>query len=225
MKIFSIADGNITLDSIKKKLKSPIKSISIEYSPDGDEVELGTRIQEHEKLEECTLFKMAYQYLDKYTDFDGRITSVTKTNSVKFTFIQAKSTYLIMFGKNANRMAEKMSKIVFAKIENPIRSCQIRSSDMDEFLKKNSHEMIRCNWSGLRYPTITKAMLNGRGIEDSKLFKEFDDNGQKHGIFVTLHTLDATLTMNQESSLHFYKPSSIDEQIRLTRDHILPICR
>ena len=140
--IFQVVSRDETLQHIKQMLKKNRQpDVQIVNDPQGNDIELRTTIERvrnlNDKYGDNIFASLKYDFTDDYVDRDGNHKSVTKSNTVEFAFISG-SIYLLVFtSKNeANKIAEKISRIIYNQKDDPILSCQIRAPNMEKFIDK-----------------------------------------------------------------------------------------
>lgn len=228
--IFQVVSRSETLQNIEKLLKKNKKPfIKTITNPEGEEIDLKTTItnvkQQSSNNGVCVSSLLKYDFTDDYEDGEGKQRSVIKTNKVNFVFVSG-SIYLLVFTSKseANKIAEKISKIIYNQSNNPILSCQIRSPSMEKFIEKHNPKILSCSWKELNIPTLGNASISGTGIEESNDFKRFDVHGSKNSIRLQIPNKGVTLSMNRNASVHFFTKHSVLEQIDFIQKHILKIC-
>ena len=228
--IFQVVIKSETLQNIenllKKKRKPHVQTMS---GPQGEDIELRTTIERVKKQSgeygNSVSASLKYDFIDEYVDRDGKRKSVTKASTVEFVFISG-SIHLLVFTRRseANKITEKISRIIYNQKEEPILSCQIQARNMERFIIEHNPRILSCSWKELNIPTLGHASISGTGIEGSHDFRRFDDHGVKHSVRLQIPSKGVTLSMNRNASVHFFTKQDVSEQIAFIKKHVLQIC-
>lgn len=231
IKIFQVVDQTKTLQDIVKILKRQKPDVKKTLNSQGEEVDLHTTIDLVKEKQNSTygtgvFASIKYDYLDNYTDRDGKQQSIIKSKIVDFAFISG-SVWLLIFTRESesDKIATKISRIIYNQQEDPVLICQIFPHEMNGFLNKHPHSLKRCNWDGVNLPNLNKVNFLGTDMGDSADYNRFDSHGQKNSLMVFLHRFGITISLNRQASIHFYSKQTKDEQINFIVTHILPMCR
>ena len=228
--IFEVIVRNETLQNIEKLLKREKKPhVQTVSGPQGEDIELRTTIERIKKQSgeygDGISASLKYDFTDEYVDRGGKHQSVTKSNTVEFVFISGSIHLLVFTGRNeANKITEKISRIIYNQKEEPILSCQIHARNMERFISEHNPRILACSWKELNIPTLGNASISGTGIEGSHDFRRFNDHGVKHSIRLQIPSKGVTLSMNRNASVHFFTKQDVSEQMAFIKEHVLQMC-
>ena len=222
--IFQVVDRDSTIQYIEENIRGK-KLTEHTITREGKDEELETSVDSVKNIQGNICAVINYDSLVNYKDRSGIWHSVVKSSSVDVVFVRTDVIYLLVFAGKAGGIANKISRMVFNRKDDPILSCQIRPNEMNGFLEKYKHDMKRCNWSEINLPNLSKASLLGGNVENSRDYGRFDGHGQKNSLMVFLYTFSITISINREASIHFYTKNDANQQVGFITSHILKMCK
>lgn len=204
------------------------KSSPIKYKtsmPNGDSIDLKTSAESFKDTNNGMFVSISYDFIDKYRAPGGEIKGVVKMDVANVMFTKDIRHLLIWKGKvEANNVAKKISTLAFNMKDDPILKCRILPDKMERFLKKHNSKIMSCGWKEINIPNMNAATIQGHDVENTNDFGRYDRHGTKHSVMLNIPSMQITLRINREASLHFYTKLEQDNEVDFIQKHVLQMC-